>query len=152
MGFEVELHNNYFVHDEDDDRWIPEVAARQWVIPSGDKRLSVEPLNKEAVKQSKAQVLLVTDTNSLPEQWAASIIVGRFRIQELLDRNPGPVFIKIGRQAKDHVAIFKEHLYDVDKTAKSEAALDVSGEEIKSKTARARSAMVGLPKRQRSPQ
>jgi hypothetical protein len=69
MGFEVELHNTYFVHDEDDDKWIPDVAARKWVILSGDKQLCVEPLNKEAVKESKAQVLLVTDTNSIPEQW-----------------------------------------------------------------------------------
>jgi len=66
MGFEVEIHNTYFVHDEDDDKWIPEVSARKWVILSGDKRLSVEPLSKEAVRSSNAQVLLVTDTNSLP--------------------------------------------------------------------------------------
>jgi hypothetical protein len=110
MGFEVEIHNTYFVHDEDDDKWIPEVSARKWVILSGDKRLSVEPLNKEAVRSSNAQVLLVTDTNSLPEQWAASIIVGRYRIQELLDKHPGPVFIKIGKQAREHVNVAKEHL------------------------------------------
>ena len=111
MGFEVELHKSYFVHDADDDQWIPDVAARRWVILSGDKRLAVEPLNKEAVKMSRAQVLLVTDTNSLPEQWASSIIVGRQKIQELLGKNPGPVFIKIGKQARDHVNVAKEHLY-----------------------------------------
>lgn len=118
MGFEVELHNNHFVHDEDDDKWIPQVAARQWVILSGDKRLAVEPSNKEAVRDSKAQVVLVADTNSIPEQWAAAIIVGRFRLHELLDRNPGPVFIKIARQAREHVTLFKEHLYG-DKSAES---------------------------------
>jgi hypothetical protein len=63
------------------------------------------------VRHSKAQVLLVTDANSLPEQWAASVIVGRFCIQELLGKHPDPVFIKIGRQAKDHVNVTKEHLF-----------------------------------------
>jgi hypothetical protein len=111
MGFEVELHNTYFVHDEDDDKWIPDVSARNWVILSGDKRLAVEPLNVEAVRASKAQVLLVSDTRCLPEQWAASIIVGRYRIQELLDKHPGPVFIKIARHAKEHVQPHKQHIF-----------------------------------------
>lgn len=107
MGFEVERHKNHFVHDEDDDKWIPPVTARQWVILSGDKRLSRDPVNIEAVRSSKAQVVMMTDTNSLPEQWAASIIVGRHRIHELLDRHPGPVFIKVGKQAKDHVQVVR---------------------------------------------
>jgi hypothetical protein len=111
MGFEVELHNTYFVHDEDDDKWIPDVSARNWVILSGDKRLAVEPLNVEAVRASKAQVLLVSDTRCLPEQWAASIIVGRYRIQELLDKHPGPVFIKIARHAKEHIQPHKQHIF-----------------------------------------
>lgn len=110
MGFEVEIHKDYFVEDLEDDKWIPEVASRKWVILSGDKRLAVEPLNKKAVCDSKSQVLLVTDSNSLPEQWAASIIVGRYRIQELLDKHPGPSFIKIGKQARDHVQVVKEHI------------------------------------------
>ena len=130
MGFEVELHKNYFVDDADDDQWIPEVAARQWVILSGDKRLSVEPVNKDAVKASKAQVLLVTDTNSLSEQWAASIIVGRRRIQELLEKHPGPVFIKIGKDAREHVNVAKSHLFagaEGAKTASQEGALPDQG-------------------------
>ena len=111
MGFEIEIHKDYFVHDEDDDKWIPVVSARNWVILSGDKRLSMQAINIEAIRSSRAQVLLVTDTNSLPEQWAASIIVGRSRIQELLDRNPGPVFIKIGKQAKDHVEVGRNRVF-----------------------------------------
>jgi hypothetical protein len=105
MGFEVELHNRYFVPDAEDDIWIPEVAARQWVILTADKRLSVEPLNKEAVRSSNAQVLLVSDGKSLPEQWAACLIVGRLKIEQLLDRNPGPVFIMISKHAGDHVNV-----------------------------------------------
>lgn len=108
MGFEVELHNSYFVHDELDDKWIPEVAGRKWAILTGDKRISVDPVNRAAVMSSKAQVIIVSDTNSLPEQWAASIIVGRLRLLELLDKHSGPVFIKVGRYAKDHVTIKDE--------------------------------------------
>ena len=111
MGFEVEIHKTYFVHDLDDDKWIPEVSARKWVILSGDKRLASELPNVEAIRANKSQVVLVTDSNSLPEQWAASMIVGRTKIQELLDKNPGPVFIKVGKQAKDHVQVVKDHLF-----------------------------------------
>jgi hypothetical protein len=110
MGFEVERHKDHFVHDEDDDKWIPPVSARQWLILTGDKRLSKEPANIEAVLTSRAQVLVVTDSNSLPEQWASAVIVGRQRIQELLDKNPGPTFINIGRYAKDHVNLNKPNL------------------------------------------
>jgi hypothetical protein len=111
MGFELELHNNHFVHDEDDDKWIPVVASRKWVILSGDKRLTSQPVNKEAIITSRARVLLVTDSNSLPEQWAASVIVGRVRIQELLEKHPGPMCIKIGKHAKEHVNVAKEHVF-----------------------------------------
>jgi hypothetical protein len=107
MGFEVERHKNHFIHDEYDDKWIPPVTSRQWVILSGDKLLSRDAVNIEAVRSSKAQVIMMTDTNSLPEQWAASIIVGRHRLQELLDKHPGPVFIKVGKQAKDHVQVVR---------------------------------------------
>ena len=72
----------------------------------------------------------MTDTNSLSEQWAASIIVGRRRIQELLEKHPGPVFIKIGKDAREHVNVAKSHLFagaEGAKTASQEGALPDQG-------------------------
>ena len=68
LGFEVEIHKDHFKQEEDDHNWIPPVVGRGWIILSGDKRLSKDAENLAAVKSSKAQVLLVSDTNSVPEQ------------------------------------------------------------------------------------
>jgi PIN like domain len=112
MGFEIERHKEHFRHDEADDVWIPQVAARQWVILSGDKKLSKHTANIEAVRSACAQVILVTDSNSLPEQWAAAMIMGRHKIAELLEKHSGPIFIQLGQQAKDHVRIVKSHVLE----------------------------------------
>jgi hypothetical protein len=131
MGFEIELHNSYFVPDELDDKWIPEVAGRKWVILTGDKRIATEPINKAAVIASCAQVIMVTDTNSLPEQWAASIIVGRMRLLQLLDKHPGPVFIRVGKHSNEHVKVYPvERKKDNEKpqdTAPDPSAAEVRG-------------------------
>ena len=63
-----------------------------------------------AVLTSKARVILTTDNNILPEFWAASFIMGRRKISDILDKNPGPLFIQIGHCGSDHVRIVKQHI------------------------------------------
>ncbi len=57
---------------------------------------------------NNSQLILVTDTNSLPEQWGASIILGRRKIMELLERNPGPSCVRVGKEANDHVRLKRD--------------------------------------------
>ncbi len=110
VGFDVHLHKDYFKDDEDDNVWIPDVRARGWVILSSGKRTAKGALNVRAVLDSKAQVVMSSDNNTLPEFWGAAFITGRIRIGELLDQNPGPVYIQMSQHSRDHVNVRKQHI------------------------------------------
>lgn len=111
VGFTVEVHKDHFRQDEDDHVWIPDVVQRGWVIFSSDGRLAKDPLNIHAVLHSKAQVLITKKNDTLPEVWGACFIAGFARIRELLAQNPGPVYIRIRKDASDHIALAAQHLY-----------------------------------------
>jgi hypothetical protein len=85
VGFDVRVYRAIFDDDEDDHIWIPDVASRGWVIFTSDKRISKDPINVQAVRKSKAQVVMSSDNNTLPEFWGAAFIVGRMKLSELLD-------------------------------------------------------------------
>jgi hypothetical protein len=63
----VHAHKELFKDDEDDNIWIPNIAARGWVIFTSDERISRDPVNIRAVLDSKAQVIMTSDNNKLPE-------------------------------------------------------------------------------------
>jgi hypothetical protein len=109
-GFDVHAHKELFKDDEDDHIWIPDIAARGWVIFTSDERISRDPVNVRAVLDSKAQVIMTSDNNKLPEMWGAAFTVGRIRLKELLDGNPGPVYIQLTSTARDHVRQTKQHI------------------------------------------
>lgn len=107
VGFQVVAHKEcgWLNSDADDDFWIPEVTSRGWIILSSDKRISLDPVNVRSVVTSKAQVIVTSDNSILPEFWGSAFVVGRIRIRELLQANPGPVFIKISHCSGDHVKL-----------------------------------------------
>jgi hypothetical protein len=106
----VHAHKELFKDDEDDNIWIPNIAARGWVIFTSDERISRDPVNIRAVLDSKAQVIMTSDNNKLPEMWGAAFTVGYIKLSEILDGNPGPVYIKLTSTARDHVRQTKQHI------------------------------------------
>jgi hypothetical protein len=86
-----------------DPEWVKLCGERNWVIVSGDKRLETQPENRQAVIDAKVRVFILSDSESMPEQWAAAVIVGHYKIQEVIDGNVGPFFASIGLRADGHV-------------------------------------------------
>lgn len=112
-----------------DPEWIKLCGENNWVVISGDKRLETVPENRQAVIDAKAKVFLLTDSNSFPEIWAAAVIVGRYKIQEIIDANPGPFFVNITKRADTHVARLRLPYGYVRPIHTSEAAPPVGEEE-----------------------
>jgi hypothetical protein len=110
VGFEVRAHKecSWLNSDVDDDVWIPDVTSRGWVILSSDKRISRDPVNVRAVLDSKAQVIMTSDNNILPEFWGAAFMVGRIKIHEVLNSNPGPVYIQMSHCTGNHVQVVRQ--------------------------------------------
>ena len=87
-----------------DPEWINLCGENGWVAVTGDKRIETVPENRQAVIDARAKVFLLSDSNSPPEMWAASIIVGHYRMDEIIDGNEGPFFVTIGKRSDGHVA------------------------------------------------
>jgi len=91
-------------HDNTKDpTWIARCAAEKWIAISGDKRLETNVENRKAVIDAKCRIFLLEDSNSLPEEWAAAVIAGRLKIENIIRNEPGPFFVNIGKNARSHV-------------------------------------------------
>ncbi len=83
--------------------WLKLCAEQGWIVVTGDKRLETVPENRQAVIETKARVFLLQDSNSPPEVWAAAVIVGSGKMEDILDANTGPFFVNIAKRADGHV-------------------------------------------------
>jgi hypothetical protein len=90
-----------------DPTWITKCSAKNWVAISGDKRLETNIENRKAIIDAKCKVFLLEDSNSLPEEWAAAVICGRYKIEDIIRNESGPFFVNIARNARNHVSGFR---------------------------------------------
>jgi hypothetical protein len=84
--------------------WIAECGKQGWVILSGDKGLERNPINRHAVIEAACKVFIFTDTNSKAEEWAAAVIMARRKIAAIIDKNNGPFYVHIGKEAQSHLS------------------------------------------------
>jgi len=79
--------------DADDREWIGLCGQQQWVIISGDKNISRVPEERQAVINARCKVFMFDDSDvTRTEDWAASVLVARKHILELVLRTNGPYF------------------------------------------------------------
>jgi hypothetical protein len=108
VGFQVHPIREVYpdnAHEKiSDPEWIILCGKNNWIAVTGDKRLETVPENRQAVIDAKLKVFLLAESNSPPEVWAAAIMIGHYRMQEIIDANPGPFFVNIGKRADGHVA------------------------------------------------
>jgi len=87
-----------------DPAWIELCGKKGWIALSGDKRIEKNVENRTAVIKHKVKVFILTDTNSLPEEWAAAVIVGRDKMASVIGKNEGPFFSIIQKRSRSHVS------------------------------------------------
>jgi hypothetical protein len=93
--------------ETDDSAWIRAVAAKGYIIVTSDKTIETDPINKQAVIESKAKVFLLDENNARAVHWAAAIIVSKDRIYEIVSDNEGPFFMSIVRKSSSMVYRFR---------------------------------------------
>jgi len=86
-----------------DTEWIQKCGENNWIVITGDKRIETVPENRQAVIDAKAKVFLLNDSNSKPEVWAAAILLGQYKMQDIIDGTTGPFFATVGKRCDSHV-------------------------------------------------
>lgn len=91
-GADVRLHQDYFADDANDEVWLPEVAGRNWIILTRDKRIRRRPIEKQALLASGAKTFVLTSGN-LRGRDMADILVAQIQKIERLARKTNPPFV-----------------------------------------------------------
>jgi hypothetical protein len=85
--------------------WIAECSKQDWVILTGDKAISEVPTERQAVIDGKCKVFMFEDNNSKAEDWVAAIMVGRHRLEYLVENSNGPFFVTIRKFGHSHFSL-----------------------------------------------
>lgn len=96
-ALEVARHREYFQHDARDDEWIPQVAARGWIIVTADRRIRLRSHEKQAVLLTNARVIGLTMGKATFEQLAANFVRTMPRIERFIAQTPAPFFAVLSR-------------------------------------------------------
>jgi len=99
-GLSVQIHDEYFPRDEEDRVWLRDVGERGWVVLTKDQRLRYRPLEKAALKASKARVFVLTAGNLRGIEIAAVFAAALPRICAVLRSVPGPFVARVSRSGQ----------------------------------------------------
>jgi len=106
VGIRVFAHKDFgWRHDLSDIEIIHQCAEKGYAIISGDKAMARVPHERQAIIDGKCKVFMFDDTGKTrTEDWIASILVGRQRLVEIVQKTNGPLFVTIKAcRAKGHI-------------------------------------------------
>lgn len=81
-----------------DDVWIRGCAAKHYFIITCDKRIETDPINRQAVIESKSKIVVLEDSGN-GVSWAAAIVVSREAIYRQLHAVTGPAILPLSRSS-----------------------------------------------------
>ncbi|HEX8433355.1 MAG TPA: hypothetical protein VF625_18845 [Longimicrobium sp.] len=96
-GIVVHTHNEHFVHHAADADWIPVVAQHGWVILTSDAAIRRNPLERAAVLNSRAAILVLVGANAKVAELADNFVNTRSRIEAFLAQESVPIMAKVFR-------------------------------------------------------
>jgi PIN like domain len=94
IGARVEIHREFYQPDADDQLWLPEVAAKGWVIISQDQ---FNELEREAIRNAGGRAFLVVHGSATGEEQAAIVTGAMRRMLRMLKAVPAPFIARIYR-------------------------------------------------------
>ena len=99
LDLPVELHDTYYAQDTPDDEWLPEVAAKGWVILTED-RLERNELATRAILDHKAACWIVR-TSPLRRRGKAEFLLRHWdRIEAIARRETAPYVMRLDPRGK----------------------------------------------------
>jgi PIN like domain len=96
-GARIELHRSHFAQDEEDVIWLPQVAARGWVLFTKDKMIRKRPEERALLLSAGLRSFILVNGQLNGEQMAQAFIAAMPRIRKLLAEQPPPFVARVER-------------------------------------------------------
>lgn len=91
----VEIHDTYFAQDALDTEWLPEVAARDWIVLTKDERIAYRALEQFAVAQSNARVFVLVSANLSGLKMGQAFQKALKVMERFVEEHPPPFMAKV---------------------------------------------------------
>ena len=99
-GLNVEIHDDHFPPDAEDEVWLSEVGKRGWVVITKDERIRYRTIEREALMRAGVRAFILTGQNLQAADLAAIFLRALRRVSQALNKQPGPFIARITRGAK----------------------------------------------------
>ncbi|HEX4421908.1 MAG TPA: hypothetical protein VH165_28545 [Kofleriaceae bacterium] len=96
-GMRCERHRDYFAQDAEDEAWIPEVAARGWIIVTRDAAIQRRPGERSAWISGGAVVIMVRGDRLNAEEMARMLLAAHAggRLDDFIAKRTTPMVIQL---------------------------------------------------------
>jgi len=106
-GLHVEVHDDHFRQDAQDEEWLPEVGRRRWLVVTRDDRIRYRRLEAAAVRGAKVGMFVVVSKNLTGPETAQVILKALNRIRRFIRAHRRPFVVKIYRDGSVQKLPFK---------------------------------------------
>lgn len=94
-GVRVEIHDDHFDSNALDTEWLPEVAAKNWIVLTKDERIAYRTLEQYAVTQSDARVFVLVSGNLSGQQMGEAFRKALTAMERFVIDYPSPFMAKV---------------------------------------------------------
>ncbi|MEM6435889.1 MAG: Mut7-C RNAse domain-containing protein [Cyanobacteria bacterium P01_D01_bin.115] len=106
-GISVEIHDEHFPQNAEDESWLPEVGERGWVVLTKDKNIAKRTSERLAVASANIRMFVLAVQN-LPGQDMIEVFLKAFmKMQTFARENPSPFIAKVYKTGE--VSEWKNH-------------------------------------------
>jgi predicted nuclease of predicted toxin-antitoxin system len=104
-GQAVEVHADHFADDAADTDWLPQVAAKGWIVLTKDANIAKRPLERAAVEYAGAKVFYFNNSNATGAAIASAFVLALPKIAALVASTPGPLIVAVHRDGRVEVRL-----------------------------------------------
>lgn len=99
-GLNVEVHDDHFPQNAQDEEWLELVGRENWVAVTGDREIRYNNLEQKALINAGVRAFLLMGQNKSAEELAGQFLKGIKRIYKTLVDHKGPFIAKVYSDGK----------------------------------------------------
>ncbi len=100
MGVAVEIHDDHFARDAEDQAWLSVVGEKGWVVLTKDKKIQYRPLEQEALRASGVRAFVLVADGLRGADICAIFVKAMPNIEKVLRARRGPFIARMTGSAR----------------------------------------------------